>query len=69
MRHYNTNYGGSGAKDVITQITKKSAPFLNKPVIGFVKGADGAMPAAIRTVKKAGPYVMVTNYINSLIML
>ena len=57
----------SSPKEVIAQITERTEPFLETPVIGFVMGADGKMAGAIRTVKKAGPHIMVTNNINSLI--
>ncbi|MBL7703903.1 MAG: RHS repeat-associated core domain-containing protein [Taibaiella sp.] len=59
--------GVSGAKKIIQQVTENTEPFLNMPVVTFVKGSAETAKATTRTVQRAGPYVLVTNNMNLLI--
>ncbi|WP_315814931.1 RHS repeat-associated core domain-containing protein [Paraflavitalea speifideaquila] len=58
--------GGSSAAAITDQIQNKTEPYVTKPVIGFVEGANGTTKAAVRTVKNAGDKVLVTNDIDLL---
>jgi len=58
--------GASSADAITKQITEKTEPYIEKPVIGFIRGANGTTKGAVRTVKNAGKNHLVTNDIDLL---
>ncbi|MGZ5909849.1 MAG: RHS repeat domain-containing protein, partial [Reyranella sp.] len=59
--------GASSAREVITQIEQKTEPYVDTPVVAFVKGANGTEKGAARTVRNAGSKVPVTSDMDTLV--
>ncbi|BBA32864.1 Rhs family protein [Methylocaldum marinum] len=60
-------HGSSSAHAVLAQIQDRSKPFLDVPVVGFVRGAGGKLNAAKRTVQAANKKEPVTSDIEILV--
>ena len=56
--------GGNSARDVIEQVTLKTEPYVNRPVVAFIAGTGRD---AARTVRLAGRYILITGDFKTLV--